>query len=149
MDPFLAIVLVVVALLSGGVLGFFIGHRPLADWKARAGESDAQAKDLSEKLSRMAPELATMSDRAARADGLAEQLDKAREELTTLKTQAAGFEEQKRLLSESREALLKEFQSTGSKVLGEAQEAFLKRAAERLGHSEKASEEKLKSLAKK
>ncbi len=146
MDPFLAIVLVVVALLSGAVLGWFMGHKAVADWKARAGESDAQAKDLSEKLSRMAPELATMSDRAARADTLADQLDKAREELTTLKTQAAGFEEQKRLLTESREALLKEFQNTGSKVLGEAQEAFLKRAQERLGHSEKASEEKLKSL---
>ncbi len=146
MDPFLAIVLVVVALVAGGVLGFLVGGRPVADWKARFGESDAQVKDLSEKLSRMAPELATMSDRAARADGLAEMLDKTRDELTTLKAQAAGFEEQKRLLTESREALLKEFQNTGSKVLGEAQEAFLKRAAERLGHSEKASEEKLKSL---
>jgi len=146
MDPFLAIVLVVVALVAGGVLGFLVGGRPVADWKARFGESDAQVKDLSEKLSRMAPELATMSDRAARADGLAEMLDKTRDELTTLKAQAAGFEEQKRLLTESREALLKEFQNTGSKVLGEAQEAFLKRAAERLVHSEKASEEKLKSL---
>jgi len=146
MDSFLAIVLVVVALVAGGVLGFLVGGRPVADWKARFGESDAQVKDLSEKLSRMAPELATMSDRAARADGLAEMLDKTRDELTTLKAQAAGFEEQKRLLTESREALLKEFQNTGSKVLGEAQEAFLKRAAERLGHSEKASEEKLKSL---
>lgn len=146
MDPFLAIVLVVVALVAGGVIGFLMGARPVADWKVRFGESDAQVKDLSEKLSRMAPELATMSDRAARADGLAEMLDKTRDELTTLKAQAAGFEEQKRLLTESREALLKEFQNTGSKVLGEAQEAFLKRAAERLGHSEKASEEKLKSL---
>jgi len=146
MDPFLAIVLVVVALVAGGVLGFLVCGRPVADRKARFGESDAQVKDLSEKLSRMAPELATMSDRAARADGLAEMLDKTRDELTTLKAQAAGFEEQKRLLTESREALLKEFQNTGSKVLGEAQEAFLKRAAERLGHSEKASEEKLKSL---
>ncbi|GAA0282367.1 DNA recombination protein RmuC [Alteraurantiacibacter aestuarii] len=140
------IALVVGALLLGGGLGWFLGSRPLAEWQARHAERDAAARDLSEKLSRMAPELATMSDRAARADGLAELLDKAREELTTLKTQAAGFEEQKRLLMDSREALLKEFQNTGSKVLGEAQEAFLKRAAERLGHSEKASEEKLKAL---
>lgn len=134
------------ALLLGAVLGWFAGSRPVAEWKARHGERDGEARDLSDKLSRMAPELATMSDRAARADGLAEQLDKTREELTTLKTQAAGFDEQKRMLVESREALLKEFQNTGSKVLGEAQEAFLKRATERFGHSEKASEEKIKAL---
>ena len=134
------------ALLIGMGLGWWLGGRPVADWRARHGERDAEAKDLAERLSRMAPELATMSDRAARADTLATQLDAARDELTTLRTQAAGFEEQKRLLSESREALLKEFQNTGSKVLGEAQEAFLTRAAERLGHSEKASAEKIKAL---
>ena len=42
--------------------------------------------------------------------------------------------------------LLKEFENTGAAVLGKAQEAFLLRAEERLGHSEKASEEKLKAL---
>lgn len=145
MDP-VTILIALGALLLGTVLGWLFGSRPVAEWKTRHEERDSAAKDLSEKLSRMAPELATMSDRAARADGLAEQLDKAREELTTLKTQAAGFEEQKRQLVEARAEMLKEFQNTGSKVLGDAQEAFLKRAAERLGHSEKASEEKLKSL---
>lgn len=145
MDPVIALLLLA-AMLIGMGLGWFLGGRPVADWRARHGERDAEAKDLAERLSRMAPELATMSDRAARADTLATQLDAARDELTTLRTQAAGFEEQKRLLSESREALLKEFQNTGSKVLGEAQEAFLTRAAERLGHSEKASAEKIKAL---
>ena len=145
MDPLIALLLLA-ALLIGMGLGWWLGGRPVADWRARHGERDAEAKDLAERLSRMAPELATMSDRAARADTLATQLDAARDELTTLRTQAAGFEEQKRLLSESREALLKEFQNTGSKVLGEAQEAFLTRAAERLGHSEKASAEKIKAL---
>ena len=84
-----------------------------------------------EMVSRMAPELATMSDRAARADDLAAKLDTTREELTGLKAQAAGFEEQKRLLEESREKLLKEFENTGAAVLGKAQEAFLNRADER------------------
>mgnify|MGYP006187697787 CR=1 FL=1 len=41
-----------------------------------------------------------------------------------------------------REELLKEFQNTGHAVLNKAQEAFLARAEERLGHSEKASEER-------
>ena len=64
-------------------------------------------------------------------------------ELATLKEKTANFDEQKRLLIEAREELLKEFQNTGSAVLTKAQDAFLERANERLGHSEKTSEEKL------
>lgn len=133
-------------LLVGGVAGWFFGSRPAADWQARHADRDAEAKDLSEKLSRMAPELATMSDRAARADDLAAKLDAARDENTALKAQAAGFDEQKRLLEESREKLLKEFENTGAKVLGAAQEKFLERANERFGHSEKMSEAKIREL---
>ena len=133
-------------LLVGGLAGWFFGSRPVAEWKARHAERDGEAKDLSEKLARMAPELATMSDRAARADELARKLDEEREAHGALKARAAGFEEQKRLLEESRANLLKEFENTGAKVLGAAQEKFLERASERLGHSEKTSEEKIKAL---
>ncbi len=147
MDPTL---LALIALVFGLALGYFLGHRfgstSAKDWQARHGERDAEARELSEKLSRMTPELATMSERAARADALSETLDKAREELAALKAERAGFEEQKRLLEESRANLLKEFENTGAKVLGAAQERFLERANERLGHSEKSSEEKLKAL---
>lgn len=142
--------LAIISLILGLGLGYFLGHRfgsaPAADWQARHAERDAEAKDLSDKLARMAPELATMSERAARADTLAETLDKAREELSALKAERAGFEEQKRLLEESRANLLKEFENTGAKVLGAAQEKFLASATERFGHSEKTSEEKLKAL---
>ena len=67
-------------------------------------------------------------------------------ELATLKEKTANFDEQKRLLVEAREELLKEFQNTGSAVLTKAQEAFLERANERFGHSEKSSEERIKAL---
>ncbi|MGX7925502.1 DNA recombination protein RmuC [Tsuneonella sp. HG094] len=139
-------VLIVVALVAGLALGWFFGGRPVADWKARHAERDAEARDHAEKVARMAPELATMSERAARADALAASLDAARDELTGLKAQAAGFAEQKRLLEESRANLLKEFENTGAKVLGAAQEKLLAAAAERMGHSEKASEEKIRAL---
>ncbi|MXP25900.1 DNA recombination protein RmuC [Altererythrobacter indicus] len=146
MDPIILIVVLLVGLVIGAAGGWFTGSRPAAEWQARFKARDEEARDLGEKLSRMAPELATMSDRALRADRLAQQLDDAREELTTLKAQAAGFEEQKKLLVEARESMLKEFQNTGSRVLGQAQEDFLKRAAERFGHAEKSSEEKIKAL---
>jgi DNA recombination protein RmuC len=142
----LSIVILFGGLFLGGVVGWFVGSRPVAEWQKRHGERDAEAKELTDKVSRMAPELATMSDRAARADTLAAQLDASREELTTLKTQAAGFEEQKKMLVETREQLLKEFQNTGSQVLGKAQEAFLTRANERFGNSEKTNKEAVAAL---
>lgn len=146
MDPLIAIAIALFTVLVGGALGWFVGSRPVAEWKARHGDAVGEAKDYAEKLARMTPELATMSERAARADMLAGQLDAAREELTTLRAHAAGFEEQKKLLVETRAELLKEFQNTGSRVLGEAQEAFLRRAQERFQQSEEAGEQKLKAL---
>jgi DNA recombination protein RmuC len=147
MDPtILAVILALAALALGLAGGWFFGSRPAAEWRSRFEESEGQAKDLGEKLSRMTPELATMSERAARADGLAEQLDRSREENASFRAERAGFEEQKRLLSASQANMLKEFESAGAKVLSAAQDKLAKDAAERMGNSEKASEEKLKSL---
>ena len=145
MDPAVAI-LIFVALIAGLGIGWFFGGRPVAEWRSRHGERESECKALTEKLSSMVPELATMSERAARADSVAEQLDRARAENARFAAERAGFEEQKRLLEDSRLNVLKEFENTGAKVLGAAQERFLASAAERMGHSEKASEEKLKAL---
>ena len=138
--------LILAALALGALMGWFIGSRPVADWRGRHAERDGEARDLGERLARMAPELATMAERAARADDLAAKLDLARDELTGLKAQAAGFDEQKRLLEESREKLLKEFENTGAAVLGKAQEAFLARASERFGHAERSNKEAIAAL---
>ncbi len=145
MEP-LAIALIVVVALIAGAIGWFVGSRPVADWRSRHGEREGECKALTEKLSAMVPELATMSERAARADALAASLDAVREELSGLKAQAAGFAEQKRLLEESREKLLKEFENTGAQVLGKAQELFLARAGERFDHAEKANKEAIAAL---
>ncbi len=142
----LALIALIFGLVLGAGAGWFFGSRPVAEWKARHGERDAEAKEAQEKLARMTPELATMSERAARADVLASDLDKAREENAAFKAERAGFAEQKRLLEESRDKLLKEFENTGAAVLGKAQEAFLKRAEERFKQSEEAGEQKIKTL---
>ncbi|MGN6497999.1 MAG: DNA recombination protein RmuC, partial [Tsuneonella sp.] len=76
-----ATILIFVALAFGIALGWFLGGRPVNDWRSRHGERESECKALNEKLSRMAPELATMSERAARADALAASLDAVREEL--------------------------------------------------------------------
>ena len=142
----ITLVLMIVVLLAGLAIGWFFGSRPAAEWRTRHGERESECKTLTDKLSAMVPELATMSERAARADGLAADLDKARAENARYAAERAGFEEQKRLLEESRANLLKEFENTGAKVLEQARETFLASAAERFGHAEKANEAKLKEL---
>jgi DNA recombination protein RmuC len=64
----------------------------------------------------------------------------------TLLEKTANFDEQKRLLVEAREAMLKEFQLAGSKVLGKAQEEFIRNASERFGHAEKSNKEAIAAL---
>ncbi len=148
----IAIVLLL-GLFAGAGLGWFFGSRPVAEWKQRWLVRDGEARDLDEKFRRAITELAGATERASHAEALGHELAGVRAEreglsaeLATLKAHAANFEEQKRLLVEAREELLKEFQLTGSKVLGKAQEEFLKNAAERFGHAEKSSEEKIKAL---
>lgn len=146
-------ILSIIALVAGLALGWFLASRPLADLRARlaaaesaASEQEAEFKRAIAELGEARIEVAGLKERAARADGLAQQIDALREENARFRAERAAFDEQKRLLEESRSNLLKEFENTGAAVLGRAQEAFLKRAEERLGHSEKASEEKLKAL---
>ena len=139
-------IIAIVALLFGLALGWFFGSRPVAEWKERCTEREAEVRAGEDKLKDMTRDLATMSERAVRADELERRLEAEREAHGLLKEKAAGFEEQKRLLEESREKLLKEFENTGAKVLGAAQEKFLERANERFGHSEKTSEAKIREL---
>ncbi|HEX9806087.1 MAG TPA: DNA recombination protein RmuC [Alteraurantiacibacter sp.] len=74
------------------------------------------------------------------------ELGQARIEIATLTANAENFDKQIELLNKAREELLAQFKATGGEVLSRAQEEFFKHAQERFGHSEKASEEKLKSL---
>ena len=139
-------VIAIVALVVGLGLGWFLGSRPVAEWKSRASEREAEARAGEERLKEMTRDLATMSERAVRADELERKLEAERDAHGLLKEKAAGFDEQKRLLEESREKLLAEFENTGAKVLGAAQEKFLERANERFGLSERTSEAKIREL---
>src|SRR5690606_1780124 len=74
------------------------------------------------------------------------ELGEARIEVATLKANAENFDRQLDLMRQAREDLLKEFQNTGNKVLGAAQEAFLRRADERFRQAEETGEQKIKAL---
>lgn len=74
------------------------------------------------------------------------ELGAAQIELATLKANAANFDQQIATFKEAREDLLAQFKATGGEVLSQAQEQFLKSAAERFGHAENASKEAVKAL---
>ena len=101
----------------------------------------------------LSPRLAGAEARAAEADRLRTELAEKRAshealsgELARLKADAANFDEQKRLLLTAQAELRKEFENAGSKVLAQAQEAFLTRANARFEESEKAQAERLNTL---
>ena len=149
----LALIALVLGLAGGLALGWILGARPVAEWRARHTERDGEARDVGERLARLVPELATMSERAARADTLAADLDvtradreSLREEVAGLRANAANFADRERMLIEAREILLKEFQNAGAKVLEGAQKSFLDRAGERFAQSEDKSEARIKAL---
>lgn len=160
----LALVVLAFGLTAGFALGMYFGSRPVAVWRARHAERDGEARDLDEKFKSAIRDLAGASERAGRVDDLSNALDLARTahsdtvgilrsenagiaaELAGLREKTANFEEQKNLLLNAQEALKKEFELAGAKVLADAQTALLKVAHERFGHSEKVSEEKLKAL---
>ena len=151
METATAIILLVAVMLAAA-LGWWLGHRtgsrPVAEWRARFEARDGEARELDAKHLRTFADLEAAREAGKRVEPLERELAAMREELSDLKGQAAGFAEQKKLLEESRDKLLKEFENTGARVLGKAQEAFLERAGERFGHSEKASAEKLSALLK-
>ena len=149
----LALIAFAIGLVLGAGFGFAMGSRPATDWRTRYEVRDAEARELDENFKAAIRDLAGASEKASRADMLAEEVvqirrsqEAASSELATLKANVAHFEEQKRLLLGAQEALKKEFEAAGAKVLEGAQEAFMKRAEEHFGHAEKSSEAKIRAL---
>ena len=143
--------------------------RDLAGAEARAGRADEYSAALTRERSAYANQLervrgeatATLERERAEAtarydaartafDGemgrLREAYREASDELSTLREKTANFDEQKRLLIEAQDALRKEFENAGAKVLEGAQEAFLRRAGARFEESEKANAERIRAL---
>lgn len=122
-------ILVTIALLGGLALGWLLGGRPVAEWKARHAERDAEAKDHEAQFKQAIAELG-----------------QARIEIATLTANAANFDRQIAQLNQAREDLVAQFKAAGGEVLSKAQEEFLKRAEEKFGHSEKANKEAVAAL---
>jgi DNA recombination protein RmuC len=123
------IVALLVGLAIGAFGGWFAGSRPAAELRDRLVDAEKAAGEQEAEFKRAIAELG-----------------QARIEVATLQANAVGFDQQLATMKEAREEMLAQFKAVGGEVLSRSQEEFLKRAEERLGHSEKASEEKLRAL---
>lgn len=72
------ILFVIVALLGGIALGWFLGSRPLAEWRARHDARDADAKAHEGTVKAMTVDLAAMSERVRAMDALHAELSEVR-----------------------------------------------------------------------
>jgi DNA recombination protein RmuC len=125
MDPLLLAVLAS-ALTIGLVLGWIVG-------RGRAGA-------LAEERARICDLLRTELADAARTR------DEALRELAGKEADARNFEARINELLEAKEALSAQFNEIGSRLLGDAQKAFLERADARFNQASEKSETQLKAL---
>ena len=158
MDPIITITAVIVALLLGAVLGWALAKRGGDDGKAALELLRLQLDGVSRERDDAKAELGNvrgeMSGVRAELQNVRDRAEGDRHELASLK---AGQEERenayKLRLQELREinedakkALSAQFSEIGGKLLGEAQERFLKRADERFNQQGDRNEEKIKQL---
>ena len=154
MDSNLLLALTLIfGIVVGLALGWVLGSRPLAEWRARHAATEAEAKETEAKYLRTLVDLEVAKERAGNADGLVAELsgiraerDSLSTELATLRANAANFADQKAGLIEAQDSLKREFEAAGAKILGKAQEALLERAQQRFSESEEKSAERLRSL---
>lgn len=142
----LALIVIVVALLGGLALGWFLGSRGVAEARA---ERDRRESDFKAAIS----DLVLAEERAGHLPALREEnatlrdeRDEARLQLTELRAKAEAFEERLNEFKGAREAMAGQFRELASTMLGETQKAFLERAEARFKQSEEVAGQNLKSM---
>jgi DNA recombination protein RmuC len=149
MNP-LVLIVVVAALLGGAGLGWFLGNRSAALFRA---ERDQRLDDFRRAIA----DLAAAEERARQVPELSAKLDEMRSQCAAAQQECArlsagreehekAFEARLKELTEARAALSAQFSEIGGKLLGEAQKQFLERADARFGQANEKTEAQLKQL---
>src|SRR3954464_2129879 len=149
MEPLILIVIALVA-LSGAGLGWFLGNRSAAAFRA---ERDQRLDDFRRAIA----DLAAAEERARQVPELADKVEAMRRECAGAQQECArlssaqdererAFEARLKELTEARAALSAQFSEIGGKLLGEAQKQFLERADARFGQANEKTEAQLKQL---
>ena len=126
MEPLILVLAVVLALLLGLAVGWFL--------RGKSANNGAE----------------TVASLRLSLNGVTAERDEARLRLaqveTSLDERERSFEEQKAALGDAKELLSAHFGEIGQKLLGEAQTVFLQRADERFHQAGEKNEERLKQL---
>jgi DNA recombination protein RmuC len=149
MSP-LVLIVVLLALLGAAGLGWFLGNRSAAAFRA---ERDQRLDDFRRAIA----DLAAAEERAKQVPELSAKLDEMRSQCAAAQQECArlssaqderekAFEARLKELTEARAALSAQFSEIGGKLLGEAQKQFLERADARFGQANEKTEAQLKQL---
>ena len=162
MDPLLIVALI--AVLAAVVLGWWIGsrsgaaaHKERDEARAERDTLRAESEGWRGKFNEAIVNLAAEAEKTRRLSEVEAQLATERERSRISGEQVAAFqrgEAERQRAHETQLAQLKEletkvearFADLASKAVDGAHDKFLKQAAERFGHAEKQSEEKIKAL---
>lgn len=162
------VILAVLAIALAVAFGWYIGSRPISDWRVRFEGRDKEAKELEERFRRAIVDLENASVRAKRADDLDSKLSVVSSELSDANLALArlgseAFEKEKALearisdrevqferelkrLAEAEEKLQAKFGEIGERMLTGAHQKFLEGAGQ---HLATLSKESLAELEKK
>ena len=145
MEP-IAVLFVVLALLVGLAVGWWIANRGVAALRA---ERDQRTDEFKKAI----VDLAGAEERAKAAEALRQELttirndrDASRADIARLEAEARGFDARLTELREAKEALAAQFGEVGQKLLAEAQDRFLQRANERFRESEDTAGQNLRAM---
>ncbi len=146
MEPVVAIILVIVALVAGLVVGWVGAGRHAAPLRTECESLRARCGDA-EKAHAAADERAKAAEllRMTLSEVTAER-DSAHRQLAEMQADARNFEARMKELMEAKEALTAQFHEVGAKLLSEAQKQFLERADARFTQASEKSEAQLKTL---
>lgn len=140
------VIAILLALLAGAALGWFMASRGVSDLR---NDRDRREADFKAAI----VDLAAAEERLKELPALRDQLDVVREErdvvrlqLTELRAKAEGFEERLAEFKAARDAMAGQFRETANQMLTETQEAFLKRAEDRFKQSEATAGQNLRAL---
>jgi DNA recombination protein RmuC len=146
----LVLLVVAVAALAGAGLGWFLGGRQAAAYRA---ERDQRLDDFRRAIA----DLAAAEERAKQVPELSSKLEEMRRDCSSAQQECArlsstqqerdrAFQAQMKSLSDARADLSAQFSEIGGKLLGEAQKQFLERADARFGQANEKTEAHLRTL---
>lgn len=130
------VVALLVALVVGALLGWFLGSRAAAVLRAERDRREADFKAAIADLAAAEERARELPELRDQIDTIRDQRDVARIELAELRVKAEGLEER----------LTGQFREVAGTMLAETQAAFLKRAEDRFKESESAAGQNLKAL---